>query len=91
MTDPDRYISRDPDAAWRVFQDGAVIVSPTESVMHSLNAVGTRIWELADGSLTVSEIADKLAEEFDVDHETASKDVSEFAETMSGKGMITIE
>jgi hypothetical protein len=91
MIDLDRYITRDPDAAWRVFEDGAVIVSPTESVMHSLNPVGTRIWELADGTLTVSEILDTIVNEFDVTREEAERDVAEFCQTLSNKGMLTVE
>lgn len=91
MIDLDRYITRDPDAAWRVFEDGAVIVSPTESVMHSLNPVGTRIWELADGTLTVSEILDSVLEEFDVSRDQAEKDIATFCQELSDKGMLTVE
>lgn len=91
MVDLDRYITRDPDAAWRVFEDGAVIVSPTESVMHSLNQVGTRIWELADGTLTLTEILDMIVDEFEVDRVQAEKDITEFCQVLSDKGMITIE
>ena len=91
MIDLDRYITRDPDAAWRVFEDGAVIVSPTESVMHSLNPVGTRIWELADGTLTVSEILDTVLEEFDVTRDQAEKDIATFCQELSDKGMLTVE
>lgn len=91
MIDLDRYITRNEDAAWRVFEDGAVIVSPTESVMHSLNPVGTRVWELADGTLNINEILDTIVEEFDVTREQAAADVSEFAEALSDKGMLTIE
>ncbi|HEY3266237.1 MAG TPA: PqqD family protein [Armatimonadota bacterium] len=91
MLDLDRYITRDPDAAWRVFEDGAVIVTPQESVMHSLNPVGTRIWELADGTLTVNEILDTIVDEFDVDRTQAEADIIDFCRTLSDKGMLAIE
>jgi hypothetical protein len=91
MLDLDRYITRDPDAAWRIFEDGAVIVTPQESVMHSLNPVGTRIWELADGTLTVSEILDMVVEEFEVDREEAEQDVLGFCRALADKGMLTLE
>jgi hypothetical protein len=91
MLDLDRYITRDPDAAWRVFEDGAVIVTPQESVMHSLNPVGTRIWELADGTLTVNEILDVIVEEFEVDRESAEQDVLQFCRALADKGMLAIE
>ena len=91
MLDLERYVTRNPDAAWRVFEDGAVIVSPTESVMHSLNPVATRIWELADGTLTMNEILDVVLEEFDVTRESAETDMAGFADALSDKGMLTIE
>lgn len=91
MLDLDRYITRDPDAAWRIFEDGAVIVTPQESVMHSLNPVGTRIWELADGTLTVNEILDVVVEEFEVDRDEAEQDVLGFCRALADKGMLTIE
>lgn len=91
MLDLDRYITRDPDAAWRVFEDGAVIVTPQESVMHSLNPVGTRIWELADGTLTINEILDKIVDDFDVERDQAAQDVVDFCQALADKGMITVE
>jgi len=91
MLDMERYVTRNADAAWRVFEDGAVIVSPTESVMHSLNPVGTRIWELADGTLTMNEILDVIVTEFDVTREQATADMADFASALSDKGMLTIE
>lgn len=91
MLDLDRYITRDPDAAWRIFEDGAVIVTPQESVMHSLNPVGTRIWELADGTLTVNEILDVIVEEFEVERESAEQDVLQFCRALADKGMLAIE
>ena len=91
MLDLDRYITRDPDAAWRVFEDGAVIVTPQESVMHSLNPVGTRIWELADGSLTMNEILDEVVKDFDVDRGVAEADIIEFCRALTDKGMLSIE
>jgi hypothetical protein len=91
MLDLDRYVTRDPDAAWRVFEDGAVIVSPTESVMHSLNEVGTRVWDLADGTLTIGEIIETVLDEFVVERAEAERDVLEFCRALFDKGMISVE
>jgi GeoRSP system PqqD family protein len=91
MLNLDRYVTRDPDAAWREFEDGVVIVSPTESVMHSLNALGTEVWKLADGTLTIGEIIDTVMEEYEVDREEVERDVLQFCQTLSDKGMISLE
>jgi hypothetical protein len=44
--------------------------------------VGSRIWELCDGTLTVREIAAILVEEFDVEQEPAEKDAAEFVASL---------
>ena len=59
--------------------------------MHSLNPVGTRVLELADGSLTIAEIAERLTQEFDVTEDEAETDMQDFVQTLTDKGMITIE
>ncbi len=62
-----------------------VLLSAEDSSVHSLDAVGTRIWELCDGEKTVSEIVDLVVSEFEVDRETAEKDVVEFIEELMQK------
>jgi hypothetical protein len=44
--------------------------------------VGSRIWELSDGTLTVREIAALLVEEFEVEQELAEKDAAEFVASL---------
>jgi hypothetical protein len=49
-------------------------VGDLESI-YTLNETAARIWELLDGRAKVSEIRDKLTEEFDVTPEEAEKDL----------------
>ena len=58
---------RHPRTASRVFNGEAVIISPAENVVRMLNPVGSRIWELCDGSRTLDQIAAALTDEFEVD------------------------
>jgi coenzyme PQQ biosynthesis protein PqqD len=81
----DKKVTRDENVAWRIIGDEAVLLSAEDSSVHSLDAVGTRIWELCDGEKTVSEIVDQVVSEFDVDRETAEKDVVEFIEELMNK------
>ncbi len=74
----DKKVTRDENVAWRIIGDEAVLLSAEDSSVHSLDAVGTRIWELCDGEKTVNEIVDQVVSEFEVDRETAEKDVVEF-------------
>lgn len=81
----DKKVNRDENVAWRIIGDEAVLLSAEDSSVHSLDAVGTRIWELCDGEKTVSEIVDQVVSEFEVDRETAEKDVVEFIEELMQK------
>ncbi len=71
-----------PQVAVRVVDGSAVIVLADSGEVNVLNRVGTRIWELADGSRTVVQIADAVQSEFDVTPEDALRDVEEFLQTL---------
>jgi len=58
---PETYPEQNPKAAWRVYEGEAVIVSPADSTLHTLNAVGTVIWEAADGRTAMDAIVGRSA------------------------------
>ena len=84
-----RPLARHPRTASRVFNGEAVIISPAENVVRMLNPVGSRIWELCDGSRTLDQIAAALTEEFDVDLAHARESVSAFAADLLDKELLT--
>ncbi len=77
-----------PRTASRVFSGEAVIVSPAENVVRLLNLTGSRIWELADGTRTVEQIALILSEEFAVELSHARRSVAAFVEELVGKELL---
>jgi predicted transcriptional regulator len=79
----------DPHSASRVFSGEAVVISPAENTVRMFNTVGSRIWELADGSRTVSEIAAVLAQEYEVTPEAAHASVDRFMTELVEKGLLT--
>ncbi len=81
-------IQRQRDVAWRMIDGEAVIITPADSTMHTLNDVGTRIWELMTGTRTLREVAGVLCAEFEVDRDRAEKDTLWFAECLAKKGLI---
>ncbi len=76
------YVVPHPQVAARIVDDAAVVVLADAGELNVLNPVGTRVWELADGSRTVQEIVDEIVAEFDVAAETAAQDVTEFLEEL---------
>ena len=74
--------------AFTVIEGEAALVNPEDSLLHWLNPVATRIWELSDGQHSTQEIADILCQEFEVDYETALQDATKMIEAFRAKHLI---
>ena len=57
--------------------DTVVLLTPDSGEYFTLNEVGGRIWELADGSRSVSEIAEVLAQEYEAPTDEIEADALE--------------
>lgn len=66
-----------------------VILCADDSSLFVLNEVGTAIWEAADGQATLDVIASGLCREFDVDQETALRDVTDFVSALAAAGVVS--
>jgi len=87
-TNPSAKPTRHPRLASRVVDGEAVLVDPDRNVVRMLNTVGSRIWELADGTRTVDEIARTLTEEFEVEVQEARQSVVQFVDELAGKELL---
>ena len=68
---------------------GALVVFHLESgEYYSLDDVGSRIWELCDGSRSLSEITDVLCAEFDAPWVSVHADVIELACNLEKEGLL---
>ena len=83
----DRKPLHHPRTASRVFSGEAVIVSPAENIVRMLNPVGSRIWELADGTRTLEQIAVVLTGEYDVALPDARRSVATFTEELAARSV----
>jgi hypothetical protein len=77
--------------ASRVFSGEAVVISPAENMVRMFNPIGSRIWELSDGSRTIDDIALLLSQEFDVTLEHAHQSTADFIDELAAKGLISFE
>jgi Coenzyme PQQ synthesis protein D (PqqD) len=87
---PDIYVRQSPRTAWRVYDGEAVILWPDDSTLNTLNAVGTLIWEAADGTRALSAIVARICEEFEVDAERAERDAMAFVAKLRARGLLTV-
>ena len=87
---PDRYLIQSPQTAWRIYDGEAVVICPDDSTLNTMNAVGTLIWEAADGKTPVSVIGSRISEEFDVEPEQAERDLAAFIEKLCQRGLLMV-
>ncbi len=82
---------KDNRTASRIIDGEAVIVLTHTSIVHTLNDIGTRIWEMSDGFHTVNQIVKSLCDEFDAPCEQIEKDTIEFLTNLLKKEIIMLE
>lgn len=68
----------------------AVVVVLDARKLHTLNPVGTRVFELCDGTRDVSAIAGLVAQEFEVDANTAQRDAIAFLSQLIAEGAVEV-
>jgi hypothetical protein len=81
---------RNDDNAVRQIEDTVFVMNPDTSELHSFNEVGRRIWELVDGSRTVTTIVEVIIEEFEIDAQTAESDALEFLGVLLDKDLVRV-
>lgn len=83
------FVVRGAKVAARKVGGEMVILSAEDSSLFVLNEVGTTIWEAADGRTSIQTIADAMCLEYDVDSDTALRDVEEFVQALAEAGVLS--
>lgn len=84
------YPKPHPQTAGRVIDREAVLMLSDSSEVNVLNYVGSRIFELSDGTHTIAEIVNIITEEYDVTAEEALEDVTAFIQQMEKRKVIVL-
>lgn len=77
--------------AGRAIDGEAVLMLADTSMINVLNRVGSRIYELSDGTRSVAEIIDIVVDENEVEPEVARADVIEFLKQLVKDEVMTLE
>lgn len=80
-----------PQTAGRVIDGEAVLILADSSEVNVLNQVGSRIFELSDGSRSIEDITMIIAEEYEVSVEQADMDVREFILQLVDQSIIILD
>jgi hypothetical protein len=82
------FWQKNPALAWREIDDETIIISPNDSVMHELNDTGRFLWKNIDGTKSAAELAQLLAENYEVTPEIALSDTQALLEEMSSRKLV---
>jgi hypothetical protein len=87
MTGLNSVLSHSPSVVTRKTGNEYVLVPIANNIadmdsVYTLNETGAFIWEQIDGIRTVGEIIDIVIRKYEIDNESARKDVFEFAGNM---------
>jgi len=91
MNFPNQCVQRNPDIAYRIIDNKALIVVTSnegDNKLLMLNSTGTHVWELADGR-DINSIVDKICTKFQVKRERAKQDVIAFVREFTKRGLLT--
>ena len=82
--------SRADDLVWREIEGEIVILTEDGRNIHTLNNVGSVIWNLADGVRSISEIAVLVCDRFEAQGDAAETDTLEFCREMVEKKIFRV-
>jgi hypothetical protein len=85
-----RYVARAANVAARMIGGEMMIMSGRDSSLFSLNETASTLWQAADGKTPVEQIALAICREFEVDLDTALRDLHEVAGALAGHGILVL-
>jgi hypothetical protein len=82
---------REESVAWRAFEGEGTLLHLDRQEIHQLNETGTVLIErLRGGSASAEDLAVELAQTFEVDDETARRDVGSFLDTLRAAELVEV-
>jgi hypothetical protein len=84
-------VSHHPQAIAQAIEDETLVLKLDTGRMGVLNQVGSRVWDLMDGTRSLGEIAQACAAEYEVDLGQVEADVMAYAQRLLEREMIVLE
>jgi len=87
-------LTRNPNAAYRVYDGQATVVMPDRAEVKVINTIGSVIWDKIDGKRTVGQIVESALESvlegYDVTPDVARRDILAFLGDLLEHGMVAL-
>lgn len=86
----DSYIERTKDLLETRIDDERIMMSLRNNEYYGLNPVASRIWDLTEKKIKVTEIIQILIQEFEVENETCEKETIKFLNQLAERKLIIL-
>lgn len=73
----------------RTMEGEAVLLDLNSEEYYSLNEVGSRVWELADGQHSVGDMVDAIVTEYEAERAQVREDVLDLLDELSREGLVS--
>lgn len=87
----DATIGIPEDVVFRNLEGEAIILNLATGIYFGLDTVGTRMWTLLAESASVQRVVDTICEEYDVEPDTAERDVLDLLNQLIEKGLVQLQ
>jgi hypothetical protein len=84
-------LKRAPNAAFRELDGKAFVVGSASTRLVMLNETGTAVWRYLERAMTLPQLAQRLAAEFQVDPDSALRDCEGFLEVMLERELVLLD
>ena len=74
----------------RELGEETIFLAESGDTIHSLDEVGTFIWQQIDAGASFGEIVDRVCDAYEVEREVAETDLQRFAQELLDKGLIKL-
>jgi len=86
----EQFFTKSKKIAWRVVEEDSVLLNLDTGYYYTLNEVGRFLWEALDGKKKLFAIHKEILDHYDVDPETARRDILELIENLLKEGLVEI-
>lgn len=87
--DEDKPLLANPDIVFREENEGSFLFDPNTGDLKCLNLMGSVIWKLCDGLLSIRQIEQRISERYPkIQQETIHKELSNFLKELFDMGYI---
>ena len=83
-----RYQPNAESVSAKVLDGEAVLIHITRGTYHSMEKVGSRIWQLIEGRQALDAMASSIASQYDIHTESARKDIARLIEALLKEDLV---